>query len=45
MKAEKTRADASGETAAREKEKEEKALQKQRKIANGGRNVKRRKVE
>lgn len=63
MKAEKARADASGETAAREKklamkkqrkkekeekkakQKEQKALEKQRKIANGGRNVKRRKVE
>jgi ADA HAT complex component 1 len=63
MKAEKARADASGETAAREKklaakkqrkkekeekrakQKEAKTLQKKRKIANGGRNVKRRKVE
>lgn len=54
MKAEKVRADASGETAAmeknlaakkqRKKEKEAKTLQK-RKIANEGRNVKRRKVE
>lgn len=54
MKVEKAQADVSGETAAREKKlvmkkqrkkKEEEKMAKQRKLANEGRNVKRRKVE